>query len=489
MKPSYERTGEAIALVLCLTFAGAVSAQPIKEQLFRGASAALKEAKSVQAELYAPRNYERALKYYRHAQERFERGKNLEAIRSDLTKATEYFMKATQASGVARRNLAALIKTRAGAVEVNASRYAPDLWKHAESDFAKAVIELERGASELAQQRAKQAERMYRDAELVAIKATYLSETRLLIVRAEKERVDRYAPRTLQKSKNLLQKAEKVLTENRYDADLPRSLARQANYEAKHAMYLAKSIREATKEKLTMEQLILDWERPIQQIAAATDMAAEFDKGYQQPTNKIIAYIDNKQLNAQRLNQDVNDLQGEISALHAEITNMRRRLGGADEERIVLSERLHAQARVRKQFAQMEKLFTHNEARVMRESNDIIIRLIGLNFAVGQSTIDAHNYHLLTKVQHAVRAFPDSKLVIEGHTDSYGSDAANYALSERRAKAVKAYLLANMRIEPSKISAVGYGETRPIANNETKTGRAKNRRIDIVIRPRLSAYN
>ena len=125
---------------------------------------------------------------------------------------------------------------------MDAAKHAPDLWNRAEDNFTKAMIELERGSSEPAKQRAQEADKYYRDAELASIKATYLNATRQLIAKAEKEKVEKYAPRTLQKSKNLLQKAEQALIQNRYDTDLPRSLAQQAEYEAKHAMFLAGTI-------------------------------------------------------------------------------------------------------------------------------------------------------------------------------------------------------------------------------------------------------
>ena len=170
-------------------------------------------------------------------------------------------------------------------------------------------------------------------------------------------------------------------------------------------------------------------------------------RSYQGPTNQIIAYIDDQQVQAQRLNQDINDLHGEVTDLHTQVAKMRQQLGGATEERIVLSERLETQARIRKQFAQVETMFTRNEARVYRESNDVILRLVGLSFNVGQANIEPKNFQLLTKVQGAIRTFPNSKLIIEGHTDSHGSDTSNYALSQQRAEAVKAYIIANMRID------------------------------------------
>ena len=81
--------------------------------------------------------------------------------------------------------------------------------------------------------------------------------------------------------------------------------------------------------------------------------------------------------------------------------------------------------------------------------------------------------------------FPRSLVVVEGHTDSYGGDVSNMALSRSRAEAVGEYLSAELGVPAFRVSAVGYGETRPIANNETSQGRARNRRIDVRIEPQL----
>ncbi len=471
----------SIAASFLLLFASAAAGQEIKSSLFAQATQARQAAEAVQARLLSPKNFSRAMKYFGAAEQKFNKGRNLESIRGDLAAATRYFTKAAQASKLAQARLSALIKTRGDAEQVQAARYANALWQRAEQKFLKAVSDLERGADESAKRRAAEADKIYRDAELNAIKSSYLTEARLLLARAEKLKVSRYAPKTLQKSKQLLQQAEKALTDNRYDTDLPRSLAQRANYEVRHAIYIAEVVKNARAKRLTTEDLILDWETPVKEVAAAVDISAELDRGYVEPTDKIIAYIDAQQSRSQKLGQNVNELR-------AEVEQLQRMLGGVAEERVALSERLEAQARTRKQFEQIESMFTRGEARVYRESNDVIIRLVGLSFDVGQSTINPRNYQLLTKVQNAIRTFPDSKLVIEGHTDSFGSDAANYVLSQRRAEAVKQYILANSRIDASKIAAVGYGETRPFASNKTSTGRAKNRRIDIVIRPQLSGY-
>ena len=73
---------------------------------------------------------------------------------------------------------------------------------------------------------------------------------------------------------------------------------------------------------------------------------------------------------------------------------------------------------------------------------------------------------------------PEARFTIEGHTDSVGSDASNQKLSENRAAAVKNYLLSK-GVKSDSISSVGYGESKPIADNKTAVGRSKNRRVDV----------
>ena len=104
---------------------------------------------------------------------------------------------------------------------------------------------------------------------------------------------------------------------------------------------------------------------------------------------------------------------------------------------------------------------------------------------MGKSVIEPQNFGLLTKVKQAINMFPGCSITIEGHTDSHGSDQKNMVLSQERAEAVNKYIQANMGLNASRINAVGYGESKPIANNETREGRAKNRRIEVIIHPKL----
>jgi OOP family OmpA-OmpF porin len=71
--------------------------------------------------------------------------------------------------------------------------------------------------------------------------------------------------------------------------------------------------------------------------------------------------------------------------------------------------------------------------------------------------------------------------VVEGHTDSKGTNAYNLSLSQRRAEAVRQVLIDQFKVEPSRLSSVGYGEERPVADNKTEQGRQLNRRVVAVV--------
>ena len=104
--------------------------------------------------------------------------------------------------------------------------------------------------------------------------------------------------------------------------------------------------------------------------------------------------------------------------------------------------------------AERAKPFTPAEARVYRQSDDVVISLTGIRFATGRSNIDAANVSLMNKVRDALALFPDSSMVIEGHTDSNGSDSTNLILSQDRADAVRQYLVTTFGINPEKVSSI-----------------------------------
>ncbi|NVJ66133.1 MAG: OmpA family protein [Gammaproteobacteria bacterium] len=101
-----------------------------------------------------------------------------------------------------------------------------------------------------------------------------------------------------------------------------------------------------------------------------------------------------------------------------------------------------------------------------------------LNFDTNKYTIKPEMVSEIAKVAEFMRQFTNVNAEIQGHTDSVGSASYNQGLSERRANSVVSYLVSNFGIDASRLSGVGYGETRPIADNATAEGRALNRRAE-----------
>jgi OOP family OmpA-OmpF porin len=468
----------------CLV-AGLAASQELRGVLFADADSARAAAEAVDAPLLAPTSFGRGAEAYANAETGLDRGRNLERITTQLEDATREFVAAAQAAEIAKITLASLIKTRADAAAATSQSFASELWQSAEDLFTAAARRLESGDIRGARARAEEAETLYRDAELTAIKAQYLSQTRALLAEAEQARVPRYAPRTLAKAQALLAEAEMELNENRYDSDLPRSLAQQANYEARHAIHLAEQIRGMRDADWSLEDVILAYEQPIVRVMAAADRVAMLDQGVEPAAEDLAQYIEQlRELDLQR-QRDIEDQQRRIVELEEEIRDLDERLGGVSQERVALVQRLEAEARIRDQFSTIEGLFTRDEARVSREGNNLVLRLVGLTFPSGRADIEAMYRPLLSKVRQAADVFPRSQIVIEGHTDSYGGDEINMALSRRRAEAVSSFLTEELQLAAFRVSAVGYGETRPIASNETPQGRERNRRIDVRIEPQL----
>lgn len=110
---------------------------------------------------------------------------------------------------------------------------------------------------------------------------------------------------------------------------------------------------------------------------------------------------------------------------------------------------------------------------------DKIATLEGPQFEFDKAEITPEGHALLDEAVRVMQENPGLNVAIEGHTDSLGSDAYNQRLSERRAAAVQRYLVSN-GIDPMRMTQRGFGETNPIASNDTEEGRAKNRRVEIV---------
>ncbi len=148
-----------------------------------------------------------------------------------------------------------------------------------------------------------------------------------------------------------------------------------------------------------------------------------------------------------------------------------------DEERLKARdlEITEAQAKAAALQKQLEDL------EAVKTERGMVMTLGDVLFATGKADLQPGAMSTISRLAEFLAEYPKKNVLIEGHTDSVGTDAYNQGLSERRAMAVQTALI-QARVDPARISSVGYGEARPIADNNIAEGRLKNRRVEIVIR-------
>ncbi len=115
---------------------------------------------------------------------------------------------------------------------------------------------------------------------------------------------------------------------------------------------------------------------------------------------------------------------------------------------------------------------------IIKQLNDYSKTIL---FDLGKSTIRQESYAVLQNIKDIMEEYPSANFVIEGHTDSQGSDALNQRLSNDRAASVRSYLT-TLGMSGDRLTSIGYGESRPIATNATKAGRQQNRRVNISLK-------
>ncbi|MBT8274764.1 MAG: OmpA family protein [Bacteroidia bacterium] len=115
---------------------------------------------------------------------------------------------------------------------------------------------------------------------------------------------------------------------------------------------------------------------------------------------------------------------------------------------------------------------------IIKQLNDYSKTIL---FDTGKSTIRQESYAVLQNIVDIMKEYPNTYFVIEGHTDSVGRESTNQTLSDNRAKSVRDYLV-TIGMDASRLSSIGYGESRPIATNNTRAGRQQNRRVEISLK-------
>ena len=470
--------------------------QEMQTSLFNDVNKIMLAARESQADVLSPKAYGEGMEAYKKAQDAYKEDGEISEIKQNISQAGAKFTEAIDNSKVSAVMFANSLSARKDAINSEAGSFSKDRWMEAEETMKDATEELEKGDADDAKKKASTASELYRQAELESIKANYLSNAKKLLEQADDNKVDKRAPKTFNEAKGLINQAEKELVENRYDTDEARYLAKQAEYKASLAMNIAQQEEILDDKDFETEDYLLMVYEPLNTIGENLNLDLKFDKGIEGPVSEILAKTNKDAFRISSLEAELYDSKTanqNMTEMLAEQQKIQKNMEGqlsedavqAQKRQQVLQARIDRISDIDSKFDKIQQIFNADEALVFRQKDNIIIRMVGVNFDTGKAEIKQEDYALLAKLEKAIGTFDNASVVIEGHTDSQGADDNNLELSEQRAAAVLSYLSANINIDKSRFSTTGYGESKPVANNETKLGRTQNRRIDVIIIPTI----
>jgi OOP family OmpA-OmpF porin len=442
-------------------------AQTGKESIFADVEKMLLDAKDQGAELLAPTYFNKAMDSFKEANDMYVKNKSTRDIKAKLDEAQKNCSRSLEVVKLGKITLKDAMQAREDALSADAKLYADELFMQGEKQFKSATREVEKDDLEDARDVGSKAEEYYRSAELKAIKDKMLTEARNLINQGISDKIEKFAPQTFNQARSLLSQVDDLLTNDRYAKDKAQAITDECVYQAKHAIFLAEEIKGLVKDQTNWEKLILGYENTMSSMTTLFGENPHYDTGMQPAVDLI--------------SKRIKDLQDENKRLQADNEHLLADNKVLQEKESVSSAELAKKRERDAKFEKAKSIFTPQEARVLYDGDNLIIRLYGLNFPSGKAVIQPEYFSLLSKVMEALKIFPNKHILLEGHTDSRGAPLANKTLSEERAIAVREYIIANMDKSRDEITAIGYGSARPVASNEDEEGRAQNRRIDIVI--------
>lgn len=474
-----------------------------------------------EADIFAPNTWKKAEKEYVKAKRSINAGKRQKDIDKAVSRAREYVDNAIKATEVTKLTLQEYLEPRNKARTAKASLLVPKIYDKAEKQFVKATAKVESGNVKSALKDAAKSTSLFSVAEMEAIRVDILGKADRLIEKAAADDGTKYAVSTIDKAMTARLKANSILTNDRYNRIEAVEEAKRAEYEARHASNIARSVRSLNRNDQAWEKLILLYEIQMSRVGNAMEIEfLPYDNGPLAAADDMISKINalkkanaNLARDSEYLSSAVveklrdilatigesaeeNDpiamgttvetalanLMQENAAQADELEATRQKLSNLEAIHAEIEADLNARVEQEERFIRAKTMLNPSEGEVLfNSSNDVVLRLSGISFDVNKSTIKDEHMPLLAKVKEIIKMFPNAFLMIEGHTDASGNAAANVLLSEKRAYAIMQYIRQSLLLSADKIQSMGYGMDRPVASNQTNEGRSKNRRIDIII--------
>jgi outer membrane protein OmpA-like peptidoglycan-associated protein len=444
-----------------ILFLGACSSPKKAELKVDSPEEAMKTIKDLKHELIkdhvdvmAHREFKEGLEDYYRAKKQMQSKKDLEKVMLYLPQAKAHFMEAKTVADERTAKNKRVLKARTDALEAGAmeSKNVKAMLEEVDKDLRS---ESKNFSRDVEVEEMSELQKKYLKVEARAVQYKELNTFRRMIFNAKNNDAKSLAPKSYRQALADLRTAENLIYQNPRN---PRA------YEA--------PVTELNKSSKLLDDIM---NKLMGDAKGSSEAVAKQLVMQERKLGKLSSTVDNLKGNLSEKEKSLSEAQKNLNETAQNLESTKKSL---EEQK---SNYLSAKAQVKFQQAMddVRKNFDSEEAEVYQQGKSLILRLKKLNFKSGSADIPETAIDLLTKISQVIKNIEPEKVQVQGHTDSVGNADYNQKLSSKRAESVQEFL--DETDGSYATSSIGYGESKPLANNETSEGRALNRRVDIVV--------
>ncbi|MBM4252662.1 MAG: hypothetical protein FJ146_11875 [Deltaproteobacteria bacterium] len=403
----------------------------------------LSRAAEHQGDVLAP-SYFKSTKEYLHTA-KVERDKNAanKKILHEVAKAKAYLTRTEATIKMAEDVIPGVIEARQAALDAHALDYDRKGLEKADDRLKKITEDLEENDKSPAIKKRAALQQDYAAVELKAMQLGTTGPAEHLRDQALREGAKTHAPRTLTQLEQKIKEASSHVAINLRSKLTLRKLSESLAADGKRLLKITRDSKALN--AADGEAIVLERESSAEKLAAESAQVKAKDKELAKTTEELEA---------------TEQREAELAATKS----------------------------FQDKIKEAQREFSSAEVQLVQQGRTVTMRLIDLRFLPGQSSLNSNRFGLLNRVRTVIDTFAPAEVVIQGHTDATGDSASNQAVSLARAEAVRDFLESAKAKDPAKhltMRAEGLGDQYPVASNKTVSGRAQNRRVDIVIVPQV----
>lgn len=417
----------------------------------------LQEARNHHVDVLSPDNYKDAEKHWEKAKTALQKDKDNEKILEEVGYSKAYLSEANTVAARSQSSLQDVMTAREAAMKARADQMYEKDFAKADDDFKGLSKDLENDKDAPSANKVEKLQGKYFDLQVKAMQKDRLGGVYSALEDAEKNRAKHYAPETYEQTKIKLGTAEKMIENNRSEPAAADQAVNDARISAdKLAFVLAHAKESGGKDS---EKLAL----------------ALYDQ--QQAGKSLQSRLSDEERAKAGLNSQLSDTRLQLRDTRSGLTAAQQRAQAVERE----NKGLESQVDFQRKIDEVRTRFSADEADVYQQGQNVVLRLKKVQFPTNKAELPTAASPTMDKVKAVIADLGANKVIVEGHTDSIGTEDVNKKLSEARAETVKQALAKD--VNGGMIESVGYGDTKPLTTNKTKEGRAQNRRVDIIITP------